>query len=388
MIEKIMVVDDEPDLEALIRQKFRRQIRGGEYDFVFAYNGLEALSKLIEHPDISIILSDINMPEMDGLTLLSKINELKNPSLKTVIVSAYGDMDNIRTAMNRGAYDFLTKPVDFNDLEVTIKKTIEEVELLRKAQMEHIKLVSIERDLNIARDIQQAILPKVFPPFPEMKEFEIFGSMTAAKEVGGDFFDFFLIDKDRLGLVIGDVSGKGIPAAIFMAVSRTLIRATGLKGMQPAECLTYANNLLCNESTSSMFVTVFYGIINVKTGVVDFSNGGHNQPVIIKNNGSAALAEVPSGLVLGIADDVTYSQDKFQLEPGDAVFLYTDGITEAFNESDELYSEERLVKFLENVNEKNITDIVKSVVEDVNNFSMGVPQSDDITALALRYFGP
>ncbi|MBM4159057.1 MAG: serine/threonine-protein phosphatase, partial [Ignavibacteria bacterium] len=275
-----------------------------------------------------------------------------------------------------------------NDLEVTIKKTIEEVELLRKAQMEHIKLVSIERDLNIARDIQQAILPKVFPPFPEMKEFEIFGSMTAAKEVGGDFFDFFLIDKDRLGLVIGDVSGKGIPAAIFMAVSRTLIRATGLKGMQPAECLTYANNLLCNESTSSMFVTVFYGIINVKTGVVDFSNGGHNQPVIIKNNGSAALAEVPSGLVLGIADDVTYSQDKFQLEPGDAVFLYTDGITEAFNESDELYSEERLVKFLENVNEKNITDIVKSVVEDVNNFSMGVPQSDDITALALRYFGP
>ncbi|MBM4159047.1 MAG: response regulator, partial [Ignavibacteria bacterium] len=159
MIEKIMVVDDEPDLEALIRQKFRRQIRGGEYDFVFAYNGLEALSKLIEHPDISIILSDINMPEMDGLTLLSKINELKNPSLKTVIVSAYGDMDNIRTAMNRGAYDFLTKPVDFNDLEVTIKKTIEEVELLRKAQMEHIKLVSIERDLNIARDIQQAILP-------------------------------------------------------------------------------------------------------------------------------------------------------------------------------------------------------------------------------------
>jgi phosphoserine phosphatase RsbU/P len=163
MAEKIMVVDDEPDLESLIKQKFRRQIRENEYDFVFAYNGLEALAKLLEHPEICLILSDINMPEMDGLTLLAKLNELKNPALKTVIVSAYGDMDNIRTAMNRGAFDFVTKPVDFQDLETTINKTIQELQILRNAQQEHDQLVALQYDLTVARNIQQAILPKIFP---------------------------------------------------------------------------------------------------------------------------------------------------------------------------------------------------------------------------------
>ena len=166
------------------------------------------------------------MPEMDGLTLLLKLKELKKPSLKTVIVSAYGDMENIRTAMNRGAFDFLTKPINFEDLEITINKTLEEIGLQRRAMREHDQLISIRQDLSVARDIQQGILPKVFPPFPGRTDFDIYASMIAAKEVGGDFYDFFMIDNDRLGFVIGDVSGKGIPAAIFMAVSRTLIRAT------------------------------------------------------------------------------------------------------------------------------------------------------------------
>ena len=222
---KILVVDDEIDLEPLVRQKFRRQIRDGVYDFLFAFNGLEALAKLIEFPEIGVILSDINMPEMDGLTLLTKLKELKNPGLKTVIVSAYGDMDNIRTAMNRGAFDFVTKPVNFEDLEITINKTLDEIQQIRQSQEEHDALISIRQDLNTAREIQQAILPKIFPPFPKRNEFGIYASMVAAKEVGGDFYDFFMIDHDRLGFVIGDVSGKGVPAAIFMAVSRTLIRS-------------------------------------------------------------------------------------------------------------------------------------------------------------------
>jgi sigma-B regulation protein RsbU (phosphoserine phosphatase) len=150
---KIMVVDDEVDLEPMIRQKFRRQIRNSELDFVFAHNGLEALSKLIEYPEIGLILSDINMPEMDGLTLLLKLKELKKPSLKTVIVSAYGDMENIRTAMNRGAFDFLTKPINFEDLEITINKTLDEIGLQHKAMREHDQLISIQQDLSVARDI-------------------------------------------------------------------------------------------------------------------------------------------------------------------------------------------------------------------------------------------
>jgi sigma-B regulation protein RsbU (phosphoserine phosphatase) len=209
---KIMSVDDEPDMELLIRQKFRKKIKSGEYEFVFAENGLEALTKLIEHPDIGIILTDINMPEMDGLTLLTKINELKNPTLKTVIVSAYGDMENIRTAMNRGAFDFATKPIDFEDLEITIKKTIEQVGILQKAEKDSKQLSAIRHDLKIAKEIQQSILPKKFPPFPNRKDFEIYASMNSAKSVGGDFYDFFLINDEMLGFVIADVSDKGIPA--------------------------------------------------------------------------------------------------------------------------------------------------------------------------------
>jgi len=384
---KIMVVDDEVDLEPLIRQKFRRQIRNEEYDFVFAHNGLEALSKLIEHPNIGVILSDINMPEMDGLTLLLKLKELKNPSLKTVVVSAYGDMENIRTAMNRGAFDFLTKPINFDDLEITINKTLEEIILQRNSMKEHDQLVSIRHDLNVAREIQLGILPKVFPPFPNHKEFDLFASMTAAKEVGGDFYDFFMINNDQLGFVIGDVSGKGIPAAIFMAVSRTLIRATGLKGMAPGECMRYVNNLLCNESVSSMFVTVFYGIINFRTGVLEYANAGHNPPYLLRNNNSIEKLESTGDIILGCFEDIQFSTRKAQLNQGDGVLLYTDGVTEAFNRSEEEYGEERLENLLVQILPQTTETIVNEIVVDVNRFADGAPQSDDITLLALKFFG-
>jgi sigma-B regulation protein RsbU (phosphoserine phosphatase) len=384
MIEKIMVVDDEPDLESLIRQRFRRQIRDSEYDFVFAANGLEALSRLLEFPDINIILSDINMPEMDGLTLLAKLNELKNPALKTVIVSAYGDMDNIRTAMNRGAFDFVTKPVDFNDLETTIKKTIHELEILRQAQQEHDQLVAIQQDLVVARNIQQSILPKVFPPFPERNDFDIYAGMTPAKEVGGDFYDFFLIDKERLGLVIGDVSGKGIPAAIFMAVSRTLLKATAMKGLPPSECLAYVNDLLCLESTAAMFVTIFYGIFNTTTGEIEYSNGGHNPPYIMKADGKVQPLEMAGGIALGVMEGMSYDVNRIELQPGDGIFLYTDGVTEAFNAEGVMYTDQRLEQLLTGQNSQSIKAIVQKVFKNVSDFSTGMEQSDDITILSMR----
>jgi len=384
---KIMVVDDEVDLEPLIRQKFRRQIRNEEYEFVFAHNGLEALAKLIEFPEIGVILSDINMPEMDGLTLLLKLKELKNPSLKTVVVSAYGDMDNIRTAMNRGAFDFLTKPINFEDLEITINKTLEEITLQRKSMREHDQLISIRHDLNVAREIQLGILPKVFPPFPNRRDFDIYATMTAAKEVGGDFFDFFMINNDSLGFVIGDVSGKGIPAAIFMAVSRTLIRATGLKGISAGECMEYVNNLLCNESVSSMFVTVFYGILNTKTGVLEYANAGHNPPYLLRNNNQIEKLESAGDIVLGCFDGMKFSSRKVQLNQNDGILLYTDGVTEAFNKEEEEYGDERLEKLLPSLQPLAVSEIVAGVSEDVNLFVQGFEQSDDITLLALKYFG-
>lgn len=383
---KILVVDDEIDLEPLIRQRFRRQIREGVYDFLFALNGVEALAKIIEYPEIGIVLSDINMPEMDGLTLLTRLKELQNPGLKTVIVSAYGDMDNIRTAMNRGAFDFVTKPVNFEDLEITINKTLEEINLIRKSMQEHDQLISIQQDLNTAREIQQAILPKVFPPFPEITSFDVCASMVAAREVGGDFFDFFLIDAHRLGFVIGDVSGKGVPAAIFMAVSRTLIRATGIKGISASECIHSVNSLLCKESVSSMFVTVFYGILDTATGEMEYVNAGHNPPYVVSPNGIRKL-EMTSGVILGVMEDFDFQSKTTKLMPGERLFLYTDGVTEAFNAAEEVYGDDRLEHFLRLRLQSPIEQIVKDSFSDVNEFSAGIDQSDDITILAVAYHG-
>ena len=386
MAVKILSVDDELDLEVLLTQYFRRQIRKGEYEFAFAHNGLEALQKLLETPDFDIILSDINMPEMDGLTLLAKANELKNPAMKCIMVSAYGDMDNIRSTMNKGAFDFATKPIDLDDLSRTIEKAIEQVRYIRESQQEHNQLESIKNDLAIAGEIQQTILPRSFPPFPELTEVvDIYASMTPAKDVGGDFYDFFQIDDERIGLVIADVSGKGVPASLFMAVSRTLLRATALRGVSSAECLTYANKLLCKESLDSMFVTVFYGIYHYKTGMMDYTNAGHNPPYLLRGGRTVECLPVASNFVVGVFDDIEFESNTLTFGIGDTLLLYTDGVTEAFNDKREQFSESNLQDILASMHESSSAkEVVTSVLQSVKTFSGDYPQSDDITLLSLQ----
>ena len=385
MAHKILVVDDEPDLELLVRQKFRKQIRDKEFEFFFAHDGSEALDKIQQEPEIDVVLSDINMPVMDGLTLLSRLNE-SNRNLKAVIVSAYGDMQNIRTAMNRGAFDFLTKPIDFQDFETTINKTIQESVALRTGSKAREQLTAIQHELGIASQIQQSMLPKIFPPFPDRQEFSLYATMFPAKEVGGDFYDFFLIDHNRLGFVIGDVSGKGVPAAIFMAVSRTLLRATALEGLTPGECLHYVNTALSTESDTAMFVTTFYGVLNTDTGQVDYAVGGHNPPYLLRHDGVKAM-EVNAGIVVGVLSDAEYETSSIQLAPGEGIVLYTDGVTEALDASEVLFSEERLEELLGEVKDQAPEDIVRRVVGDVRRHAGGVPQSDDVTVMAIRYHG-
>src|SRR5580658_9752616 len=254
MAFKILIVDDETDLELLLKQRFRRKIRDGGFDFEFAHNGEEALEKLLNDESIDVVMSDINMPVMDGLTLLSRLREMDRV-LRIVIVSAYGDMRNIRIAMNRGAYDFLTKPIDFEDFEITLQKTIQEIEDVRAGHEARKQLDAMEHELSVANRIQQSMLPRKFPPFPERRDFEIYAEMEPARLIGGDFFDFFLIDADRFGFLIADVSGKGVPAALFMAATRTLLRATAMQGATSAECIHYVNNVLARQSEGFMFVT-------------------------------------------------------------------------------------------------------------------------------------
>ena len=353
MAIKILSVDDEQDLEALLTQYFRRKIRKGEYEFSFAHNGLEALRMMLDHPDFDIILSDINMPEMDGLTLLTKINEMRNPALKCIIVSAYGDMENIRTAMNHGAFDFATKPIDMEDLERTIEKAVEQISFIKEAQKEHHQLEEIQYDLNVAREIQQSILPKQFPPFPQYKQFDLYATMSAAKAVGGDFYDFFLVDDNHLGFTIADVSDKGIPAAIF----------------------------------NGMFVTTFYAILNIHTGDVVYCNGGHNRPVWIRKNDKVSLLPMTGGMALGVVPGLAYKEQSLKLEAGDSLFLYTDGISEAMNLRNEQYGDIRLVEACSSVKNQSPKSMIEGISESVQSFVNGATQSDDITMLALTYKG-
>jgi sigma-B regulation protein RsbU (phosphoserine phosphatase) len=368
-----------------MKQYFRRKIRNGEYEFFFAHNGLEALAILYNNPDIEIILSDINMPEMDGLTLLAKVNEMRNPALRVIMVSAYGDMKNIRQAMNNGAFDFATKPIDMDDLSLTIEKAIEQIKFVHESQEAHTQLESLKKDLSTARDIQQYILPQVFPPFPEdCDKLDIFASMEAAKDIGGDFYDFFRLDDDCIALTIADVCGKGIPAALFMAVSRTMIRSKGVQGVSPSECLTESNRLLASYSVDCMFVTVFYAIYNTKTGHVTYCNAGHNPPHLLRANGTTEELPKPKNTIVGAFDGIEYQDDTLQLEHGDTLVMFTDGVTEAMNPKFEEFGNERLDNILGGLSASSCQQIVETVKAGIKDFVEGAEQSDDITILVLK----
>lgn len=385
---KILVVDDEPDLQMLMMQKFRQKVKSKEYEFLFAENGQEALDVVSCHKDLSLILSDINMPKMDGLTLLDELHGLNRSDLRTVIVSAYGDMENIRTAMNRGAYDFVTKPIDFKDLETTIEKTLAEIVAYLKSKEMEEQLEALNHDLDMAARIQQKILHQEFPVFPDDKRFDIFANMIAAKHVGGDFYDFFKYDENHLAFFIGDVAGKGMPAAIYMAVCRTMLKAIGSEVSDPAECIEKVNNMLIPESDISTFVTVFYGLLNLETGELAYCNGGHNLPYIQTKSGKVKELENVGGLLLGKFEGVPYEMNTVQLEPGDAVVTFTDGVTEAEDESDGFFDEERVIEFLKKHPGKSLESLVKGLFLEVMKFTAAAEQSDDITVLSVRYGSP
>jgi sigma-B regulation protein RsbU (phosphoserine phosphatase) len=383
MPNKILVVDDEPDLKLMINQSFRKRIDARELVFIFAENGAEAFKRLEEDEEVAAVLTDLNMPEMDGLTLLAKVNA-HFPIIIAVVISAYGDMANIRAAMNHGAYDFVTKPFDLQDLELTIEKALHESRAIREAIKVHDHLVTIQQELEIAKGIQESILPRDFPAFPQRQDFELHAKMIMAKEVGGDFYDFFLIDEDNLGFLIGDVSGKGIPAALFMTVCRTLLMATAATGLAPQACLERANRILHRESVAEMFATAFYGILNTRSGKVVYANGGHNPPFILRQDGRIEATEA-TGIPLALLENAAYGANEIELRPGDGIFLYTDGVTEAMDGGKNEFSAARLEACLKRHTGSPLPEIIQGVVDEVRAFSAGAAQTDDITILALRY---
>jgi len=251
----------------------------------------------------------------------------------------------------------------------------------------HLMLEHLQKELQIAKRIQASMLPSTFPLFPERTDVDIFAVMDAAKDVGGDFFDAFFVKPDKLFIGIGDVSGKGIPAALFMARSMTQLRMEALRDLPLDEILARVNSRLCENNESGMFVTLFCGILDLETGDLHYSNAGHNPPLTSPAGGSFDFIEVPRGTMVGIIEDVRFESARMVLRPGQSLVLYTDGVTEAMNPQQELYSEGRLRETLSAGRHTDAKAIIDAVMGDIESFAEGATPSDDITLLALRYLG-
>ncbi|MDE2904026.1 MAG: SpoIIE family protein phosphatase [Chloroflexota bacterium] len=377
---KILVVDDEPDLEPLMLQRMRRNIRRGQYTFVFARNGIEALDRLHDEDDIDMVVSDINMPEMDGLTLLQQIPKV-DPNIRSIIVSAYGDMENIRTAMNRGAFDFVTKPIDFRDLRLTIDRTLQHLMEWREALASRDQLVALQNELSVASKMQQSILPTHFPASPH---YQVFANMEPARSVGGDFFDIVMLENERIGMTVADVSDKGVPAALFMMSTRTLIKGAAIGSAGPGDVLREVNNLLYEDNETEMFVTVLYAEYNPVSGEFVYASGGHDPPLLVKPDGSSSTLDLTGGIALGLLPDLDYRQNSVILEPGDTIVLYTDGVSEAMTRDEEQFGLERLRAAVAADTGDDAEAANEAVFDAVSEFVGDNPASDDITCLTFR----
>lgn len=246
----------------------------------------------------------------------------------------------------------------------------------------------ISTELSVATQIQADMLPSIFPPFPNRTEFEIYASMRPAKEVGGDFYDFFLTDEDHLGIVIADVSGKGVPAALFMVIAKTLIKNHAQNGETPAEIFTSVNDQLCENNKEGMFVTAWMGILELSSGKLTYVNAGHNPPLRKTEDGRFEYFKSPAGFVLAGLEGIPYKQHEEHLNQGDVLYLYTDGVTEAADVSERLYGEDRLQNTLNANVELVPEELILAVQKDISVFVGEADQSDDITMLCLEFHGP
>ena len=379
---QILVVDDEPDIELMMRQKMRRQIRKGRYAFDFALNGIEALEKLNtpRDPPYDLLVTDINMPKMNGLELLGEIAR-HNAEVKSIVVSAYGDMDNIRTAMNLGAVDFVTKPVDFDELETTIARTEEQIRTWRDAVQSRDRLRAREIELDMARTLQHSVLPS---EMPASHRYEIEARMTPAREIGGDFFDIVKLENEHLGIAVADVSGTGIPAALFLVGARSVLKGTAIGASEPGTALTEMNRIIEHDNPKTNSLTVLYMVYNPRTGEMRYANGGHPPPIVVRGDGTGSELAPVQGAAVGLDAEAAFEEGTATLEPGETVVMYSDGVIQARNAAGEAFGPERLKRVFEGRPPTGAGDAVQRIEEAVAAFSESREHDDDLTVLALR----
>ena len=382
---RLLVVDDNEDNRYTLTQRLKRR---GYTSVATANDGRQALEAL-HAGDFDLVLLDVMMPELNGYEVLERMKG--DPRLKhvpVIMISAVDQLESVVRCIELGAEDYLAKPFNPVLLNARVGASLEK-KRLRDATAAH--LARIEAELDSAREIQLSMVPGEFPgPTPEAPA-EVFAVLKPARQVGGDLYDFFYPDNDTLCLVIADVSDKGAPAALFMAQTNSMMRlvATLLRQQaggppSPAEILGKVNEALSRANRAGMFVTVFLAMLELRTGTLSFCVAGHPKPYVIGAGGALSRLRGPTGIPVGIEAEYRYETGTRQLARGDCLFLYTDGVTEAENAEQALYSEQRLEEVLAPLSGSPPKAVIETVMDSVTAFADGAPQADDIAAMAVR----
>ncbi len=382
----LLVVDDNEDNRYTLIQRLKRL---GYTRVETAVNGREALARLRESP-FDLVLLDVMMPEMNGYETLEHLKaDERLRDLPVIMISAVDQVESVIRCIELGAEDYLPKPFNPTLLRARVSASLEKKRLRDEVRA---SLKRLERELDAARSLQLGMLPRQFPESSREKPVQIHAIMEPAREVGGDLYDFFFAPAGVLCFLVADVSGKGAPAAMFMARTRSLVRISielflylGAQDTSPASIAAAVNRELCQDNREHMFVTLFLGFLDMKTGVLAYLNAGHPPPYVLRAAGTTERIAGKPQAPLGVRGNTAYESHALTLQPGDAVFVCSDGVSEAMNASEELYTDSRLDAGLRAVRTAAPAAIIRSIKEHVDQFTGASPKADDVTMLALRW---
>ncbi|WP_076862230.1 PP2C family protein-serine/threonine phosphatase [Bradyrhizobium mercantei] len=382
----LLVVDDNEDNRYTLARRLRRE---GYENLTMTTNGREALDRLKAQP-FDLVLLDIMMPDMNGYEVLEQVKA--TPALRDIpiiMISSLDEIESVVRCIELGAEDYLNKPFDPTLLRARVGASLEKKSLRDEVRRNMNRLM---QELEAARALQLAMLPRQFPACSPSHPIAVHAVMEPAREVGGDLYDCFYAGEHTFCFLVGDVCGKGASAAMFMARARSLVRITvdlwqewRTDGIDPGELLGAVNRELCQDNDDCMFVTMFLGSIDTRSGLVSFVNAGHPRPHLISSTGETKQIDGKPALPLGVRREARFQTRALQILPGDALFVCSDGVFEAMNGNADLFSIERMGQLLAQAHAAEPLEIVRMIRDAVDAFTGGAPRTDDLTALALRW---
>lgn len=382
----LLIVDDNEDNRYTLTRRLQRE---GYQNLTMAVDGQQAL-ELLQTRSFDLVLLDVMMPGLNGYEVLERMRaDARLRHMPVIMISALDEIDSVIRCIELGAEDYLSKPFNPTLLRARVGASLEKKRL--RDGLVH-ALDQIESELQAARQIQLSMVPTEFLVPTPVRPVEIYATLEPARRVGGDLYDFFWGEDGRMYFVVADVSDKGAPAALFMARTKTMIRLVATlytladgAPMEPHLIIEKVNEGLSLENEQGMFVTVFLGILDPATAMLSFCNAGHNLPYLLRPTEGVSVVDSARGKPLGIRPTFTYRTESLKLAPGDGLFVYTDGITEALNPAHELFSDERLLELLGALGAASASEIVNGVMQNVRTFAAGAVQADDIAAMGLRF---